>query len=60
VSSRNYGGLGLGLFIVRKIVNALGGTVSVSSQPQQGSTFVVEMPCSPMPTAASINRGGRT
>ncbi|HEX2570750.1 MAG TPA: ATP-binding protein, partial [Polyangia bacterium] len=44
VSERNYGGLGLGLWISRQIVQALGGTISVTSAPGQGSVFTVELP----------------
>jgi signal transduction histidine kinase len=44
VSSRNYGGLGLGLYIVRTIVNGLGGSVQLESQPGLGSTFIVGLP----------------
>ncbi|MCE9672649.1 trifunctional serine/threonine-protein kinase/ATP-binding protein/sensor histidine kinase [Myxococcus stipitatus] len=45
VSSREYGGLGLGLFIVREIVGALGGRVRAESTLGAGSRFVVELPC---------------
>jgi PAS domain S-box-containing protein len=44
VSSRHYGGLGMGLYITRQIVEAHGGTISVESLPQQGSTFTVSIP----------------
>jgi PAS domain S-box-containing protein len=44
VSPRNYGGLGLGLFIVRTIVEGLGGTIRVDSTPQAGTTVSVELP----------------
>ena len=44
VSPHNYGGLGLGLWIVRRIVEAFGGSVQVESTPGQGSLFTVELP----------------
>jgi signal transduction histidine kinase len=47
VSDRHYGGFGLGLWIVRQIVEASGGAVQFDSQPDHGTTFVVELPLSP-------------
>jgi signal transduction histidine kinase len=44
VSSRHFGGLGLGLYIVREVVVAHGGTVTVDSRVGQGSTFTVTLP----------------
>lgn len=44
VSPRNYGGLGLGLFIVRSIVERLGGVAHVAVVPDGGSRFIVELP----------------
>lgn len=44
VSDRNYGGLGLGLFIVHELVRAHGGEVSVRSAKGEGATFEVVLP----------------
>lgn len=48
VSSRNYGGLGLGLYIVKRIVEAHGGAIRVDSRPGAGATFEVELPQRPV------------
>jgi len=46
VESENatYAGLGLGLFIVRKVVDAHGGNVSVEASAQDGTTFTMVLP----------------
>ena len=41
--SRELGGTGLGLSIVKHIAQLYGGTARVSSQPGQGSTFIIDL-----------------
>jgi signal transduction histidine kinase len=47
VSASQYGGLGLGLYIVRSIVQGLGGEVTCESRLGEGARFVVSLPLSP-------------
>jgi PAS domain S-box-containing protein len=44
VSSRYYGGLGLGLYIAKAIVEAHKGAISVVSEEGAGSTFTIKLP----------------
>jgi signal transduction histidine kinase len=44
VPREHYGGFGLGLWIVRQLVLAHGGTIRVESVVGDGSTFTVELP----------------
>jgi signal transduction histidine kinase len=51
VSARNFGGLGLGLWMTRALVTQMGGSIVVHSAAGMGATFVVELPKVP-PTRA--------
>ncbi|MDL2216689.1 response regulator [Desulfovibrio sp. OttesenSCG-928-M14] len=43
-STRQYGGIGIGLPIVKNLVQLMGGTISVASEAGVGSSFAVELP----------------
>jgi signal transduction histidine kinase len=43
--TRNHGGLGLGLYIVKKYIEVLGGQIQVNSELGKGSIFAVTIPC---------------
>jgi two-component system, OmpR family, sensor histidine kinase SaeS len=49
--TRATGGAGLGLSIAKAIVEAHGGTISVKSEPGQGTTFAVSLPRSTAPAS---------
>jgi signal transduction histidine kinase len=57
--SRRHGGTGLGLAIVRELVQAHGGSVSVTSEVGAGSTFRVRLPLAPVGAAVPRPRSGR-
>ena len=42
--SRRFGGSGLGLYIARRFVHQLGGTIALDSTPHRGSVFTVTVP----------------
>jgi CheY-like chemotaxis protein len=48
---RLYGGSGLGLMIVQRLVQAMGGSVAVASRAGQGTTFTVELALPPAAAA---------
>jgi two-component system sensor histidine kinase/response regulator len=43
-TTRKYGGTGLGLAITKSLIDAMGGTVKVTSEPGRGSTFSIFLP----------------
>jgi signal transduction histidine kinase len=58
-STRQYGGLGLGLSIARRLVELHGGTIQAASDgPGRGATFTVRLPVRPIDTAAAAPFNG--
>jgi PAS domain S-box-containing protein len=47
VSTRHFGGFGLGLWISKQIIEAHGGHITVESRPGQGASFTVDLPRRP-------------
>ena len=60
VSTQHFGGLGLGLYISREIVEAHGGNIQLASQPGAGTTFTVDLPRHPPALAPDATPGAAT
>ena len=44
VSARSYGGLGLNLYVARRLAEAHGGSLEVTSEEGKGATFMLRLP----------------
>jgi signal transduction histidine kinase len=44
VSARSYGGLGLNLYVARRLAEAHGGRIEVASEVGKGTTFTLHLP----------------
>jgi two-component system, OmpR family, sensor kinase len=53
VTSRPHTGFGIGLWIVRQLAEAMGGSIAVQSRPSKGSTFTVALPRNPSDPAGA-------
>ncbi|MEW6996588.1 response regulator [Colwelliaceae bacterium BS250] len=54
-TTRNYGGTGLGLALVKHFCQLMGGTVSLESIVGKGSIFTCELPINVIPQEESVN-----
>ncbi len=52
-TTRRYGGTGLGLVITRRLIECMGGDITVTSQPGEGTAFTVRLPLRAGPAGMS-------
>lgn len=56
VGGPHAGGLGIGLALVREVMDAHGGTIGVDGRPGAGATFTIRLPRAAPDTAARVSR----
>ncbi len=56
--TRLHGGVGLGLYLAKKLTEVLGGNIEVETEEGRGSTFTVTIPCKRFPSGMS-NQGDK-
>lgn len=54
-TTRRFGGTGLGLAISHHLAELMDAEITVQSEPQQGSTFIIQMPFKPLPASVTTN-----
>ena len=52
---REHEGSGIGLSLVKSLVNKLDGNIYVKSRPSKGSEFIVEFPCKTIPETSELS-----
>ncbi len=54
-TTRRFGGTGLGLAISHHLAELMDAEITVQSEPQQGSAFIIQMPFKPLPSIPLAN-----
>jgi signal transduction histidine kinase/integral membrane sensor domain MASE1/DNA-binding NarL/FixJ family response regulator len=58
--SRKYGGAGLGLSIIKRILDAMNGEISIASEKDKGSTFTFNVPLEKIDNLPTISGPSKT